>query len=122
MGESAAPVGIVFGADVIPHLHSDGRAFVILDRVNLEPVLQGRMFDRQRRDRHPRGGRRWFARFDCSDESADNKGKSQESETVAHESPKVTAQQAESTRIWQEFQIAVSEFRLEEFARGGVPS
>ena len=50
MGKTAAAIRIILRADVIPNLHGDGRAFVILDRVNLKPVRQRHVFKRQRRN------------------------------------------------------------------------
>src|SRR5438105_12940761 len=114
VSESAAPLGIILGADVIPHLHRYRRAFVILDRVNLEAVFQCRMFDYERRNADGRCAGCRLARFKSGKEATGNKRQGQESRTIAHESPNVTVQWGESTRIWQEFQIADFRFQIRE--------
>ena len=47
MGEPAAPIGIIFGSDVIPNLDCDRWTGMILDPVNLQAILQGSMVEGQ---------------------------------------------------------------------------
>ncbi len=47
MCEPAAPIGIIFGPDVVPNLDSYRWTGMILDRVNLQTILQGSMIERQ---------------------------------------------------------------------------
>ena len=47
MGKPAASIGIILGPDVVPNLDSDRWTGMILDRVNLQTILQGSMIERQ---------------------------------------------------------------------------
>src|SRR4029077_2006720 len=47
MCEPTASIGIIFGPDVVPNLDSDRWTGMILDRVNLQTILQGSMIERQ---------------------------------------------------------------------------
>ena len=47
MREPAAPIGIILGSDVVPNLDGDRWTGMILDRVNLQTVLQGGVIERQ---------------------------------------------------------------------------
>src|ERR1043166_4268746 len=84
MGETAAVGGIVFRTDVIPDLDSDGRALVILDGVNLQPVRQRGVFERQRWNGDGLAGRRAFRAAKRRRESEREQNEAKES---FHESP-----------------------------------
>ena len=47
MCEPTASIGIIFGPDMVPNLDSDRWTGMILDRVNLQTILQGSMIERQ---------------------------------------------------------------------------
>jgi len=47
MREPTAPIGIILGPDMVPNLDSDRRTGMILDRVNLQTILQSSMIERQ---------------------------------------------------------------------------
>jgi len=47
MGKPAASIGIIFGPDVVPNLDCDRWTGMILDRVNLQTILQGSVIERQ---------------------------------------------------------------------------
>jgi len=47
MGKPAASIGIILGPDVVPNLDSHRWTGMILDRVNLQTILQGIMIERQ---------------------------------------------------------------------------
>src|SRR5258705_422129 len=47
MREPAASIGIILGPDVVPNLDSYRWTGMILDRVNLQTILQGSMIERQ---------------------------------------------------------------------------
>ena len=47
MREPTAAIGIILGPDVVPNLDCDRWTGMILDRVNLQTILQGSMIERQ---------------------------------------------------------------------------
>jgi hypothetical protein len=47
MCEPTASIGIIFGPDVVPNLDSDRWTGMILDRVNLQTILQVGVIERQ---------------------------------------------------------------------------
>jgi hypothetical protein len=47
MREPAAPIGIILGPDVVPNLDCNRWTGMVFDRVNLQPILQGTMIERQ---------------------------------------------------------------------------
>ncbi len=84
VSKTAAAVGIVLRADVIPNLDGHGRALVIFDRVNLKPVRQGHVLEVQRRNGDSLARRRAFR---TEERRSESEAEQNEAEEDFHESP-----------------------------------